>query len=74
MIIIKGFILLSIFISTSLLGITLSNKYKDRVRDLKEARSALNMLKTKIQYTYDPLPQIFIDISSKYKTKIRRNF
>lgn len=71
MIIIKSIILLSILISSSILGITLANKYKDRVFELKQMRSALNMLKTKITYTYEPLPQIFIELAEKFENNIR---
>ena len=73
MIAIKSIILLAIFISSSYLGIMLANKYKERVLDLKQIRSALNILKTKITYTYDPLPQIFIEMSDKFNNNIRRN-
>lgn len=59
MIVIKSLILLSIFVTSTALGIMLANKYKDRVTDLKQMRSALNILKTKIVYTYEPLPEIF---------------
>lgn len=73
MIIIKTIILLTIFASSSALGIMLANRYKDRVLELKQMRSALNIMKTKITYTYDPLPQIFIEISDKFNNSIRRN-
>lgn len=66
MIIIKCLVLLSIFVVSSFLGIILSNRYKERVKDLKEMRSALNMLKTKIEYTYQPLPQVFMDIQNSF--------
>lgn len=73
MITIKCIILFSIFISSSFLGIALANRYKYRVKDLKEMRSALNIVKTKIEYTYEPLPQVFLDISNEYKSEVRRN-
>ena len=74
MILIKGFILVLIFISTAFLGILVSNKYKNRVRDLKELRSILNILETKINYTYEPLPQIFLEISRSFKGEISKIF
>lgn len=73
MIIIKSIIMLLIFISSSVLGIMLANRYKYRVDELKQIRSALNIIKTKIQYTYEPLPQIFLDISKKFEGGIRGN-
>lgn len=74
MIIIKWIILLLTFLISSLIGIMLANKYKDRVKDLKDARSALNMLKTKIEYTYEPLPEIFTEIGKAFNSSVRRNF
>ena len=73
MIIIKSIIMLIIYISSSSLGIMLANRYRYRVDELKQIRSALNIIKTKIQYTYEPLPQIFLDISKKFEGGIRRN-
>ena len=73
MIIIKMIILISIFLTSSSLGILFANKYKARVKDLKQVRSALNILKTKIEYTYEPLPQIFSEIACEFNNNIRRN-
>jgi len=74
MVIIKGIILISIFLVTSLLGIMFANKYKARVNDLKSIKSALNIFKTKIEYTYEPLPQIFSEIGTEFTEEIRKNF
>lgn len=52
----------------------LANKYKYRVNDLKKISSALNILKTKIEYTYEPLPKIFSDISREFNSPVRKNF
>lgn len=73
MIIIKWTILLAILLLSSILGITIADKYKGRVKDLKEIKSALNMLKTKIEYTYEPLPQVFLEIGNKYDDEVRKN-
>ena len=37
-----------IFLSCSLIGILVSNKYRNRVNELKEFKNALNIFKTKI--------------------------
>ena len=73
MIIIKWTILILIITVSSFLGNTLANKYKDRVKDLKQVKTALNVLKTKITYTYEPLPQIFLQISQEFQNNIRQN-
>lgn len=56
--------LLIIFISSTYIGILISNKYQNRVKDLKEMKNALNIFCTKIKFTYEVVPKIFIDISN----------
>lgn len=73
MIIIKWTILLGILLLSIKLGIAIANKYRYRVSDLKNIRSALSMLKTKMEYTYEPLPQIFSEIGNKFDGNIRDN-
>ena len=70
MIIIKILILLLIFISTSFVGILISNKYKNRVIELKEVKNALNIFETKIKFTYEPIPEIFREISNNINPNI----
>lgn len=74
MIIVKWVILLAIFLISSLLGIMFANKYKNRVNDLKQIRRALNIFKTKIKYTYEPLPQIFMNIANEFGDEIGEIF
>ena len=64
-----------IFLSCSLIGILVSNKYRNRVNELKEFKNALNIFKTKIRYTYEPIPEntssnisnVFVVASEKMK-------
>lgn len=70
MIIIKWTILILIISVSSFIGNTFANKYKDRVKELKQTKNALNILKTKITYTYEPLPQIFSQISQEFENNI----
>ena len=74
MIIIKWIILLLILLVCSFLGMAFANTYKERVNDLKQIKMALNILKTKIEYTYEPLPQIFLSLSKEFEGGIRENF
>ena len=74
MIMLKWLLLISSFVISVFLGLLIANKYKGRVKDLKAIRSILNILDTKIKYTYQPLPQIFEDISKAYQGSVRRNF
>ncbi len=70
MIIIKYIILGIILIGTSYIGILISKKYSNRVKDLKEMRKGLNFFEEKIKYTYEPIPDVFEEISKKLKHNI----
>lgn len=68
--IIKYMTLLLIVLSSSYIGILISKKYSNRVLDLKEMKNALNMFSTKVKLTYEPIPEIFKEISNKMKINI----
>lgn len=74
MLAIKIIIYSFIFLSCSLIGILISKKYVNRVNELREFKNALNMFKTKIRYTYEPLPQIFAEISENIDSNISTVF
>ena len=63
-----------IFLSCSLIGILISKKYINRVNELKEFKNALNIFKTKIRYTYEPIPEIFAEISENVNSNISNVF
>lgn len=72
--IIKYLTLILILSLTSYIGILISKKYLNRVKDLKEMKNALNMFSTKIKFTYEPIPQTFKEISQKTKPNISNIF
>lgn len=74
MLAIKIIIYSFIFLSCSLIGILISKKYVNRVNELKEFKNALNIFKTKIRYTYEPLPEIFAEISENVDSNISEVF
>ena len=74
MILVKIIIYSFIFLSCSLIGILISKKYSNRVNELKEFKNALNMFKTKIRYTYAPLPEIFTEIAENVDSNISNVF
>lgn len=74
MLVIKYASLIFIFAILAFLGQTMANKYKGRVKDLKEILRILNIIETKIKFTYEPLPEIFKDISKEFKSEVRKNF
>lgn len=68
--IIKYIFIFLIFLLSILLGNAISNKYKNRVAELRDFKSALNLLKAKIKYTYEPIPDIFLEISNKFDNTV----
>ena len=74
MIFIKYITLMGVFLSTTSLGITIANKYKYRVNDLSIIRNILNILKTKINYTYESLPKIFEEIEQEFSCEVGKIF
>lgn len=74
MIIIKSFILFGIFIISAIIGKMLSEKYINRVNELQEMKNALNIFKTKIKFTYEPIPKIFENIGKNSSNNIGKLF
>lgn len=59
----KFILLITVFSGSSYVGILISKKYSKRTEELKQIKTALNMLETKIKFTYEPLPEIFEQIA-----------
>ena len=72
--IIKYFILFLIFILSNIIGKSIAKKYTYRLEELKEMKSALNIFKTKIEFTYEPIPEIFLEISKNTSKTIANIF
>jgi len=72
--ILKYFLLLIILVACSLIGKYLSKKYVLRVTELEEIRNALNMLESKIKFTYEPIPEIFKEIAKNTSQNIGQVF
>ena len=72
--IVKYFILFLILLSSSMIGKILSKKYVHRLEELEEMRNSLNILKTKIKFTYEPIPEIFKEISENTNKNIGNIF
>ena len=60
---IKYFILFLILILATMIGRFLSKKYVYRLEELEDIKNALNIFKSKIKFTYEPIPEIFGEIS-----------
>lgn len=74
MIIIKFIILLTIFGASTSIGLLMSKKYKNRVMELREIKNAINTLETKIKFTYEPIPEIFKEMSVTLEKNIAKIF
>ena len=68
---IKFVMLALVFGTISRIGIKMGAAYTARVDNLKKIKKALNILETKITYTYDMLPDLFKDISNKIGGDVR---
>ena len=71
--IIKYILLIIIFFASTGIGLTISKMYENRVIELKEFKNMLNILKTKIKFTYEPLGEIFEQIAQRQEKNIRKN-
>ena len=74
MIIFKYIIIFMIFLISTIIGYLISKKYSSRVQELKEMQNAINILESKIKFTYEPLPEIFIQISTLLNNNIGEIF
>lgn len=74
MLVVKGFILFIIFILSNLIGKMIAGKYRYRLKELQEIKSDLSVLKTKIKFTYEPIPEIFKEISENSNSNISKIF
>lgn len=64
----------AIFLTCSAIGILKSKRYINRVNELREFKSGLNMFKAKVKFTYEPIPEIFKQISTNMNSKIGNIF
>lgn len=70
----KIFLYLIIFAISSWIGILYSKKYAYRVNELKKMKNALNICKTKMKFTYEPIPEIFKYIESNMDGNVKKVF
>ena len=71
---IKYLLLIVIFGLSTAIGVTISKSYENRVIELKELKNILNIMKTKIKFTYEPLADIFKQIANKNETNVEKIF
>ena len=74
MLYIKYITLFFIFLACLTLGRLLSKRYILRLNELRDMKNALNILENKIKFTYEPIAEIFKDISSNINSNISQIF
>ena len=72
--IVKYFMLLLVLIASSLIGRFIAKKYSYRLEELEEIKNILNVFKSKIRFTYEPIPEIFREIASNAQENIGQIF
>ena len=71
---VKYILLICIFGLSTAIGLAISKSYENRVIELKEFKNILNIIKTKIKFTYEPLADIFRQISNNNETNVEKIF
>ena len=74
LVVFKILFLLAIFVLSMMIGVIISKKYSNRVDELQETITGLEILESRINYTYDTIPEIFDFISRHLKTNIKNIF
>lgn len=74
MIILKYIIICLVFFISFLIGNIISKRYTLRVSELKDFKNALNIIENKIKFTYEPLPEIFMQTSKLLSENISKIF
>lgn len=74
MLVLKIVMLFAVFGTISAIGVKISNEYVERANNLKQIKKALNIFETKIMYTYEPIPDVFLEISKKIKGDVGKLF
>ena len=71
---VKTILLFAIFSLSTGIGILISKMYENRVKELRQFKNILKTIKTKIKFTYEPLAEIFNQISQEKSSKIEEIF
>lgn len=74
MMILKYIIIFLVFLIAFLLGNIISKRYSLRLNELKDFKNALNIIESKIKFTYEPLPDIFLQTSRFLSENIAKIF
>lgn len=71
---IKYILLVIIFGLSTSIGLAIGKMFDNRVKELREFRNILNIMKTKIKFTYEPLKEIFSQIAKDNISNVEKIF
>lgn len=74
MIILKYITILLIFLISFFIGNIISKRYTLRLSELKDFKNAITIIESKIKFTYEPLPEIFLQTSKLLSENISKIF
>lgn len=74
LVVFKILFLLAIFALSTMIGIIIAKRYSNRVIELQELITSLEILEGRINYTYDTIPEIFDFIARHLKTNVKNLF
>ena len=72
--ILKIILLITIFGTSTIIGVLISKKYSNRVKTLKDLREALSIFEIKVKFSFETIPEIFDEISKKTRGAVRMIF
>jgi len=74
MLLLKHIIIFLVFYISFYIGNLISKKFSLRLKELKDIKNALNIIENKVKFTYEPLPDIFIQTSKMVSKNISQIF
>lgn len=74
MLLLKYIIIFLVFCISFYIGNLISKRYTLRLTELKDFKNALNIIESKIKFTYEPLPDIFLQTSKMVSKNISQIF
>lgn len=67
MYIFKWILLITVFCTSTIIGVLISKRYSNRLQILKDMKNALNIFEVKVNFSCETIPEIFSEISQKIK-------
>lgn len=74
LVVFKFLFLFAILILSTMIGMIVAKRYSNRVSELQELIAALEILESRVNYTYDSIPDIFDFIARHLKTNVKAIF